>query len=65
MHEQTCLVENPLYWDQEVDCTLCQGVGIVTLSEAHQFEELFYHKGVPVVIQVRRGERWPCFLFAI
>ena len=45
-------MDNPLYWDQEVDCTLCQGVGVVTLSEAQQFEELFYHKGVPVVIQV-------------
>lgn len=53
VHEDTCLLENPLYWDWEVDCTLCQRVGVVTLPHADDFERLFYHKGVPVVVQVR------------
>ncbi|XP_037071080.1 uncharacterized protein LOC119092208 [Pollicipes pollicipes] len=51
IHEETCLVDNPLYWDPEVDCTLCKDVGVVTLPHAEQFEDLFYHKGVPVVVQ--------------
>ncbi|KAF0299755.1 hypothetical protein FJT64_027589 [Amphibalanus amphitrite] len=51
IHEETCLIENPFYWDQEVDCSLCQDVAVVTLSDIQHFEELFYHKGVPVIVQ--------------
>jgi len=56
VHEETCLVHNPFYWQRPIDCWSCGEISSVyTINNANHFQPQFlakyYHSGIPLVIQ--------------
>ncbi|XP_046393999.1 uncharacterized protein LOC124161837 [Ischnura elegans] len=51
-HEEQCLVKNPFYKVQDLDCWPCEQVrSVLDLSGLKNFTEYYHHSGIPFVVK--------------